>query len=96
MRPFLRLEENGGKGGRITASTGCRSMTGRWTDWRDAPALTRSGWTGHCPQSLMEQQMAVGSVLSEPVLEVRDRAGRPELVVRDAHGTGESVAVYRR
>ena len=96
MRPFLRLAETGGKGGRITASTGCRSMTGRWIDWRDALAVTRAGWTGHCPQSLMEQEIAVGSVLSEPVLEVGTRAGRPELVVRHAHGTGESVAVYRR
>ena len=35
-------------------------------------------------------------VLSESVLEVRTTHGRPELVVRDAHGTGESVVVYRR
>ena len=96
MRPSLRLVETGERGGRITASTGCRSMTGRWIDWRDAPAVTRSGWTGQCPPSLMEQEVAVAAVLSEPVLEVRNRAGRPELVVRDAHGTGESVAVYRR
>ena len=96
MRPFLRLEETGAKGGRVTASTGCRTMKGRWIDWRDAPAVTRSGWTGTCPESLMGQETAVGSVLSEPVLEVRTRDGRPELVVRDAHGTGESVAVYRR
>ena len=96
MRPFLRLEETGEKGGRITASTVCRSMTGRWLDWRDAPAITRSGWTGSCPPRLMDQEMAVASVLSEPVLELRTAAGGPELVVRDAHGTGESVVVYRR
>ena len=45
---------------------------------------------------MMDQEMAVGSVLSEPVLELRRRDGRPELVVRDAHGTGGTVAVYRR
>ena len=96
MRPFLRLQATGEKGGRITASTGCRAMTGRWIDWRDAPAVTRSGWTGHCPQELMGQEMAVADVLSESGLEVRTTHGRPELVVRDAHGTGESVVVYRR
>jgi heat shock protein HslJ len=96
MRPFLRLEETGRKGGRITASTGCRSLEGRWIDWRDSPAVTRSGWAGHCHASLVDQDVAVGSVLSEPVLRVRTVGGQPELVVRDAHGTGEGVAVYRR
>lgn len=96
MRPFLRLQETGERGGRITASTGCRTMSGRWLDWRGAPTITRSGWKGACPTSLRDQAIAVGSVLEEPVLELRTRDGRPELVVRDAHGTGESVAVYRR
>lgn len=51
---------------------------------------------GQLPAPAMDQELAVANVLSEPVLELRTAAGGPELVVRDAHGTGESVVVYRR
>jgi hypothetical protein len=35
-------------------------------------------------------------MMFELVLEMRERDGRPELVVRDAHGVGRETLVYRR
>lgn len=96
MRPFIRFGVSGGSGGRITASTGCRVLEGRWRMWRGAPHVTRAEWRGECPDRLMDQEMAVGNALSEPVLEERDRAGHAELVLRYAHGNGPGELVYRR
>ena len=94
LQPFLRLGDSGGVGGRIAASSGCRVLEGRWRLWRGAPRVTRSEWQGDCPDRLIDQEVAVGNVLSEPVLELRERDGRPELVVRYAHGPGRLV--YQR
>ncbi|MFC7363071.1 META domain-containing protein [Nocardioides astragali] len=95
-RPFVRLGQGGDTGGRISASTGCRVLEGRWLEWRGAPHVARAEWHGECPDRLMDQEMAVGNALSEPVLEVRERAGRTELVLRYAHGNGPAEVVYRR
>ena len=92
MRPFIRFRDSGG----VSASTGCRVLKGRWRMWRGAPHVTRAEWRGQCPDRLMDQEMAVNSALSEPVLEVRERAGHAELVVRYAHANGPGEVVYRR
>ncbi|CUR61893.1 conserved exported hypothetical protein [metagenome] len=94
LQPFLRLGDSDGVGGRISASSGCRVLEGRWRLWRGDPRVTRSEWRGDCPDRLMDQEVAVGNVLSEPVIALRERDGRPELVVRYAHGAGRLV--YRR
>lgn len=96
LQPFLRLGDSGGVGGRISASSGCRALEGRWRLWWGAPRVTRSEWRGDCPDRLMNQEMAVGNALSEPVVEVRERSGRTELVLRYAHGNGPAELVYRR
>jgi heat shock protein HslJ len=95
LRPFVRLGDSGGVGGRISASSGCRVLEGRWRVWRGAPHVTRSRWRGSCPERLMEQEMAVGNTLSEPVLQVRRRSGRTELVIRHAHANSPAELVYR-
>ena len=96
LRPFVRLGASGGSGGRISASTGCRVLEGRWRMWRGAPRVTRAEWRGECPDRLMDQETVVGNVLAEPVVEIRDRAGRAELVLRYPHANGPGKAVYRR
>lgn len=95
-RPFLRLDESGPNGGRITASNGCSTMTGRWREWRGAPTITRSGWAGSCGASPTDQEVAIGNALGEPVLELRGAGSRQELVLRYAHGTDPATLVYRR
>ncbi|MDR7253995.1 heat shock protein HslJ [Nocardioides sp. BE266] len=94
-RPFLRLDTKGDRGGPVTARSGCRTMRGHWTDWRDQPTITRSGWRGDCLH-FTDQARAVESVMSEMVVEVRQRDGQAELVVRNAHGSGRTQLVYRR
>lgn len=96
LRPFIRFGDSGGGGGRISASTGCRALEGRWREWRGAPEITEAEWSGDCPDGLMDQEIAVNSALSEPVLELRTQDGRPELVLRYAHGNGPGELVYRR
>lgn len=96
LRPFLRLGDSGGVGGRISASSGCRVLEGRWRVWRGAPTISRAQWRGRCRDRLMAQEMAVNSALSEPVVEVRRRAGRTELVVAYAHANSPARLVYRR
>lgn len=82
LRPFIRFSDRGGSGGSVSASSGCRVLEGRWRLWRGAPRLTGTGWRGDCPDPLAQQDMAVNNAMSEPVLEVRDRAGHAELVLR--------------
>jgi heat shock protein HslJ len=95
VRPSLRLDLKGRRGGPITARSGCRTMKGHWTEWGDQPTVTRSGWKGDCLH-FTDQARAVESMMSELVLEVRTRDGHRELVVRNAHGIGEATLVYRR
>lgn len=96
LRPFVRFGDGEGAGGRVSASTGCRVLEGRWRTWRGAPHVVRAGWRGDCPDRLMDQEMAVNAALSEPIIEIRDRAGRTELVIRYAHGNGPAELVFRR
>jgi heat shock protein HslJ len=91
-RPFIRF----GDSGRISASTGCRVLDGRWQMWRGAPHISRAEWRGRCPDELVDQEMVVGNALSEPVFEVRTGDSGPELVIRYAHASGPSRLVYRR
>ena len=44
----------------------------------------------------MNQEMAVGNVISEPVLRLRTSSGEPELVLRYAHANSPAEVVYRR
>lgn len=94
-RPFFRLATKGARGGLVTVGSGCRTMTGHWTDDGGQPRITGGAWRGDCLH-VTDQERAVESVLSELVVEVRDRAGRQELVVRSAHGSGGTVLVYGR
>lgn len=94
-RPFLRLTTNGERGGPVVARSGCRTVVGHWTDRSGQPRLTRGRWRGDCLH-VTDQERAVESMASELVVEVRDHGGRPELVVRDAHGSDGAVLVYRR
>ena len=90
LRPYVRFGDSGGVGGRVSASTGCRVMEGRWRMWRGSPHITRASWRGTCPDRLMDQEMAVGDALGEPVLEVREGgsdAGSP-LRPRQRSGRG--------
>lgn len=96
LRPFVRFGDGGGSGGRIAASSGCRVLEGRWRMWLGAPHLTRSEWRGRCPDRLMDQEVAVGNALSEPVFEVRRRGGGAELVIGYAHDNSPAEVVYRR
>ena len=95
VHPTLRLDVKGRRGGPITATSGCRTMKGHWAEWGDQPTVTRSGWKGDCLH-FTDQARAVESMTFELVLEVRTRDGHRELVVRNAHGTGEAALVYRR
>ncbi|WP_165356793.1 META domain-containing protein [Nocardioides zhouii] len=95
LRPFIRFDDNGGASGRISASTGCRVLEGRWRMSRGAPYIARAEWRGDCPDRLMDQEMAINSVLSEPVLDVRTGDRGPKLVIRYAHVNGPAKVVYR-
>jgi heat shock protein HslJ len=94
--PFVRFDESGPHGGRITASNGCRTTTGRWREWHGAPTITRSTASGTCGAVPTDQEVAAGTVLGEPVLELRTTGGRPELVLRHAHANSPAEVVYRR
>ena len=47
-------------------------------------------------QQPTQQEIALGSVIGEPVLELRGRAGRRVLVLRYAHANSPAEVVYRR
>ena len=96
QRPFLRFDESGPNGGRITYGNGCDTASGRWREWHGAPAITRSSGYGSCGPVPTDQEMAVGNVISEPVLELRTSSGEPELVLRYAHANSPAEVVYRR
>jgi heat shock protein HslJ len=95
-RPFIRLDATRTTGGRLTYGNGCRTTTGRWREWQGAPAITTSGGSGSCGPVPTDQGMALGSVLGEPVLELRTGNGQPELVLRYAHANSPAEVVYRR
>ena len=96
QRPFVRFGDSGGVGGRVSASTGCRALEGRWRMWRGAPHITRASWRGTCPDRLMDQEMTIGNALSEPVVELRGSGRGSELVLRYAHASSPAEVVYRR
>lgn len=96
QRPFVRFDESGPNGGRITTSNGCVTTTGRWREWRGMPAITRSTASGSCGLEPTKQEMALGNLLGEPVLELRGPAGRRVLVIRYAHANSPAKVVYRR
>lgn len=99
QRPFIRLDQNGRRGGPISASTGCRPFTGHWRDSPSGPLVTKFTSRGYCPEAFMEQEIAVGAALSEFYLETREREGRTELVLTEAHGDTDgvrTVLVFRR
>ncbi|RYB90549.1 META domain-containing protein [Nocardioides oleivorans] len=93
-RPTLLLEMRGRRGGPITSTSGCRTMRGHWTEWRGQPTVMRSGWKGDCLH-FTDRARAIESMMSELVLEVRERDGHRELVVRNAHGASGAELVYR-
>lgn len=96
-RPFVRFGDSGDNGGgRVSASTGCRRLDGRWQVWRGVPRITSAEWEGDCPDPMIAQEVAINNALSEPFLETRTRDGVSELVLRSVHATGPSELVYRR
>lgn len=95
-RPFVRFDESGPNGGRFTTSNGCVTTRGRWREWHGAPAITRSAASGSCGVEPTRQEIALGSVIGEPVPELRGPAGRRVLVLRYAHANSPAQVVYRR
>ena len=84
--------------GRIVAGTDCRTLEGRWLDWRGILTVTEGEWGGSCREVMLDEAMSVGSSLSEFSLALRTRSGRTELVLTEAHGDRDGVRaqlVYR-
>ena len=50
-RPFIRFDESGPDGGRITYGNGCDTASGRWREWHGAPAITGRAGTAAADRS---------------------------------------------
>ena len=91
---MLHLSEH-----RISATTGCRSLRGRWVERGGVLVLTEATYRGDCGTEPPAQEVWAAGVLPRFTADVGFRAGHQELVLTAAaagpDGTRRQL-VYRR